>query len=128
MDEGDRMPKRENDYDSDNVGRKASGFVARAQRFRIQTLVYYRESGKTAWEEGTTLNISRTGILFQTKTDLPLQTTIQIRITLPHEITGEAPAEIVCWGPVVRKELLASPVGQHALAATISRYAFSYKK
>ena len=122
------MPKKENDSDSDNVGRKASGFVARAQRFRIQTLVYYRESGKTAWEEGTTLNISRTGILFQTNTDLPLQTTIQIRITFPHEITGEAPADIICWGPIVRKASLALPVGQHALAATISRYCFSYKK
>jgi hypothetical protein len=75
----------------------------------------YRESGTTQWHVGSTINISRTGILFETDQDLPLQTPLQVQI----EMHSPAKVMLICRGPVVRKQDPKTPGKKYSLAATI---------
>ena len=62
----------------------------------------YRASGEPSWREGTTVNISRSGVLFQAEIALQPQTPLEMLLELPTEIAGELPANVICCGPVVR--------------------------
>jgi hypothetical protein len=96
----------------------------RATRFSIQTPVLFRKRGQTEWQQGTTLNISRTGVLFHSKIDLPSKAHIEMQIILPHGIAEEA-HNILCWGPIIRMDAsFTKKCGQPALAAAISHYRF----
>jgi len=86
--------------------------------------VQYRERDKQDWYEGTTINISRTGIYFQAEQDLPPQTPLELRVVFPAEVTGASAMDVICWGPVVRKDPDVSP-GNLKIAAAIQRYRFS---
>jgi hypothetical protein len=108
----------------DETNQEVPVYPRRATRFPIQTSVYYRESGEIAWHKGTTVNISRSGVLFQAEGDLVPQTMLEMRIVFPFEITGDVSANVICWGPVVRNAQLASVEGQASLAAAILRYRF----
>jgi len=105
---------------SDSAGhhQDPAGQTPRAQRFPIQTPVRYRSSGEPDWSQGDTINISRSGVLFHFEKELEPGTMLEMRIVFPSELTGGAPASVVCWGPVVRKE---GP----ALAAAIRKYHFT---
>ena len=108
------------------VERDPSQFTPRAPRFPIVAPLLYRTSGSDEWSEGTTINISRSGILFRAGQDLALETPLDMQIVFPPEVTGETPAKVSCWGPVVRKVPPAGPEDRPALAAAISRYRFAH--
>jgi hypothetical protein len=97
----------------------------RAPRFPIQTTVHYRVSGEHDWHEGTSINISRTGVLFKAEDDLPPQTVLEMRIQFPAELTGDTPTNVVCWGPIIRRGWVEHPDSHPALAALIVRYRFT---
>ena len=100
---------------------KRSSYRPRAPRFQIQTAVRYRESGQRTWSEGMTVNMSRSGVLFHAASELKPKTVLEMRILFPYE---DPPANVVCWGPVVRTESPDPPDTRPLLAATISRYRF----
>ena len=81
----------------------------RARRFPIQVPIQYQKSGVPHWYEGKTLNISRTGILFQTDEALQKDATLDIRVEFP------ASGVLVCQGSVVRSQ-------ESAFAVRIHRY------
>jgi hypothetical protein len=110
----------------DNISNNPFNHVPRATRYPIQMPVRFRERGQAEWQEGTTVNISRTGVIFQSRIDLPPKALIEMQIMLPH-IIGEPTANVLCWGPVVRTDAsLTEKRGQPALAAAILRYRFSH--
>ena len=76
----------------------------RAQRFAIHIPIRYRKPGTLKWFEGRTENISYSGVLFRAEYPLQPTTTLELRFELPAAILGEAGAEIVCKGEVVRIE------------------------
>ena len=76
----------------------APGPVARAQRFPLRIPFQYRKSGVPNWQDGRTINISRTGILFQAEEALPEKTIMDIRVELPLKGT------LSCLGTVVRAD------------------------
>lgn len=90
----------------------------RAQRFPIETFVRFRASGDTHWSEGTTVNISRSGVLFYSPKPLKAKTKIEMRIVFPTVL-------IVCWGSVARAEPAMSGESRSALAAVIIDYALT---
>ncbi len=90
----------------------------RAQRFPIETFVRFRASGDTHWSEGTTVNISRSGVLFYAPKALRPKTKIEMRIIFPTVL-------IVCWGSVSRTEPATSGNARSALAAVIIDYALT---
>ncbi len=105
----------------ESADRRAGGQeVARAQRFPISAPLLYREGGESAWSEGTTVNISRSGVLFRSNRVMPPDTMLEFLIHFPAEITGGLPADVACWGPVVRTQ---PPDG---LAAAILHYRFKH--
>ena len=58
----------------------------------------YRIGGESAWMEGTTINISRSGILFRAQKEIAPRTMLQMRIVFPSELTGYGPVSIVVLG------------------------------
>ena len=108
--------------DGGKGGRK---LARRAQRFAVELSMRYREKGSTEWLEGTTLNISASGVLFQSETMLQPRTAIAVALLLPVVIPGEARAEIVCQGRVTRNVPAKSCGGSHALAAAFQYYRIS---
>ena len=69
--------------------------VPRAQRFPFRIPIYYRRSNTPAWHECKTVNISRTGILFQIEETLPIHSALDIRVQFPS-------VTLSCQGSVVR--------------------------
>ena len=83
--------------------------VYRAQRFSLQYPVHYRKIGAPHWQDGETINISRTGILFQACESLPTDSILDIEVHLPKKVT------LFCQGSIVRAE-------ESKLAVQIHRY------
>jgi hypothetical protein len=101
-------------------------YIPRAFRYPIHMLIRFRKSGTADWHEGTTVNISRTGILFQSDMNIPPRTLLEMQIILPYEVSGEPQPNVLCWGPVVRLDSKLTEEGRTALAAVISRYRFGH--
>ena len=94
----------------------------RAQRFNLPVRILWRRTGDTDWTPAIGLNVSRTGLLFQTAHT----TEIGVEIELILEFAPEtAPwvdvANLICFGRVVRQK----SEGEGAtLATTIEHYSF----
>jgi hypothetical protein len=89
----------------------------RAERFSVRTQVWYRAGCRPVWSSGETVNISRSGVLFQTEKEIEPGTLLEMRLSFPAEMTWGKPVELVCWGPVIRKD-------QATVAASILNYRF----
>ena len=89
----------------------------------MATALRFRERGESEWHGASTLNVSRSGVLFRTEGPPPgMRRDVEFILALP--LLGTAPrAEVRCTGRVVR---LAGPdelAGEGcAVAATISTY------
>ncbi len=98
----------------------------RAQRFNLHLPVKYRLLGQNDWREGTTENISRSGMLFRAEELIAPNAQLEINLVLPAEIGGLSAAEVVCRGEVVRTVEPDSPTVSPALAAKILQYHFQH--
>jgi len=99
---------------------------ARAQRFQLHLPLRYRRVGESDWHEGTTENISRSGMLFQTNEMLQPSSQLEINLVLPAEIAGLSATEVVCRGEVVRSIAPNGGTVNPALAARILQYHFQH--
>ena len=98
----------------------------RAQRFNLHLPVKYRLVGQDQWREGTTENISRSGMLFRAEEMIPANVQLEISLVLPAEIAGLAAAEVVCRGEIVRTTAPERPTMHPAVAAKILQYHFQH--
>ena len=100
--------------------------VPRATRFSVQMPVLFRRLGEEEWREGTTENVSRSGVLLRADQALPDRAPVEIRMALPAQIPGTRGASIICHAQVVRTlEPAASrpnPDARPGYAATICEY------
>jgi len=94
----------------------------RAERFSVHLPVRFRMLQGPTWLEGTTVNISESGVLFRTTSPLTAKTEIEMRLELPVVVRGEAAGEIVCLATVVRSEQSPSSESLRALAVAIKGY------
>src|SRR5271157_996391 len=78
--------------------------TTRAQRFALRFPVYFREVDSPTWIEGTTENISYTGVLFKSSSSLALESKLELRVQVPVGPASKSPAEIHCKAEVVRLE------------------------
>jgi CheY-like chemotaxis protein len=99
---------------------------SRAQRFQLHLPLRYRRLGESQWHEGTTENISRSGMLFQADEVLQPSSQLEINLVLPAEIAGLSSTEVVCRGEVVRTIEPNGTVLSPALAARILQYHFQH--
>ena len=117
------MPFRSTEV-SPRTGLKVPPF--RARRFNLHLPLRYRLLGDQRWIEGTTENISRSGLLFRGEEALQPNAKLEISLVLPAEIAGLAATEVICRGEVVRS-IEGSQVGvSPALAAKILQYHFQH--
>ncbi len=98
----------------------------RAQRFNLHLPLRYREVGEQGWRQGTTANISRSGLLFKAEEVLQPNAQLEINLVLPAEIAGLSPTEVVCRGEVVRSVQGEGSVTSPELAAKILQYHFQH--
>jgi hypothetical protein len=98
----------------------------RAQRFKLQLPLKYRQLGQNDWRTGTTENISRSGMLFRAEEAIAPNAQLEINLVLPAEIAGLSAAEVVCRGEVVRTVESDSSTVHPALAAKILQYHFQH--
>jgi PAS domain S-box-containing protein len=98
----------------------------RAQRFQLQLPLRYRRVGEKVWHEGTTENISRSGMLFKADEALQPNSQLEINLVLPAEIAGLSATEVVCRGEVVRMVAPNPGALNPALAARILQYHFQH--
>jgi CheY-like chemotaxis protein len=106
------------------AGRRIAPF--RARRFNLHLPLKYRLVGEKSWRDGTTENISRSGLLFRAPEALQPNVQLEINLVLPPEIAGLPATEVVCRGEVVRS---VGPDGSNmspALAAKILQYHFQH--
>jgi len=106
------------------TGKKIPPF--RARRFNLHLPLRYRIVGEQSWHQGTTENISRSGLLFQAQEELQPNAQLEINLVLPPEIAGLAPTEVVCRGEVVRSVGPQGPEVSPSLAAKILQYHFQH--
>ena len=99
---------------------------SRAQRFQLHLPLRYRRLGEKDWHEGTTENISRSGLLFQGDDLLQPSSQLEINLVLPAEIAGLSGTEVVCRGEVVRTVEPQGSTLSPALAARILQYHFQH--
>ena len=98
----------------------------RAQRFNLHLPLRYRKVGEEAWRQGTTANISRSGLLFKAEEVLQPNVQLEINLVLPAEIAGLSPTEVVCRGEVVRSVEGQGSSTSPELAAKILQYHFQH--
>jgi PAS domain S-box-containing protein len=98
----------------------------RAQRFNLHLPLRYRRVGEEAWRQGTTANISRSGLLFKAEEVLQPNVQLEINLVLPAEIAGLSPTEVVCRGEVVRSVEGEGSSTSPELAAKILQYHFQH--
>ena len=98
----------------------------RATRFDLHLPLKYRLVGESGWREGTTENISRSGMLFQAEEPIAPNAQLEINLVLPAEIAGLAAAEVVCRGEIVRAVQTEAGTVSPTLAAKILQYHFQH--
>jgi PAS domain S-box-containing protein len=98
----------------------------RAQRFKLNLPLRYRQIGERDWRAGTTENISRSGLLFRAQEAIAPSVQLEINLVLPAEIAGLASTEVMCRGEVVRTVEAETPAMSPALAAKIVQYHFQH--
>ena len=99
---------------------------SRAQRFQLHLPLRYRRLGEQGWHEGTTENISRSGMLFKADEALQPSAQLEINLVLPAEIAGLSATEVVCRGEVVRTVDRNGGTVSPALGARILQYHFQH--
>jgi hypothetical protein len=82
--------------------------------------------GEQGWRQGTTSNISRSGLLFNAEEVLQPNVQLEINLVLPAEIAGLSPTEVVCKGEVVRSVQTEGSTTTPSLAAKILQYHFQH--
>ncbi len=104
------------------TGSPSSQLPARLQRFPIQLPMRYRYAGSFQWYRGVTDNISCSGMLFRGPVPMDLMAPVEVRVTLPRQITGEASATMLCGGFIARVIDRQPSLEEAQLAATFTTY------
>lgn len=93
-------------------------------RFELGLPVQFRPVGASEWIEGTSRDISRSGLLFRSEHPVPLGTELEVIIAMPRELTGSRAVQVICTGRVVRQLSTAAEADPRFLALEITDYNF----
>jgi hypothetical protein len=96
----------------------------RAHRFGLKVAVVYRQPGDAAWLRGTTVNVSRTGVLFQAHLPAVAGMPIQVELRFRGPV-----ANVSCSAQVVRATEIDWDRlgGRWLIAAAIKKYSLKRK-
>ena len=94
----------------------------RSPRFPIETTIHYRKQGNSHWEEGRTLDISESGVLFGTRNVPAPRTAVEMSFSLPVGGGNQAGGQVICQGEIVRNAPPTRSSDMPLVAATIVKY------
>ena len=94
----------------------------RAQRYAIALPMRYRRVGDDTWATGTTVNISRSGVVFEGERSVDREAAIELVLTMPVDVADGA--RVVARGVVVRAAAQGAADARRTFAATIADYTF----
>jgi hypothetical protein len=89
----------------------------RNQRFELRLPLQIVGSGTNVKTNGETKNVSSSGVLFTSKSPVPIGDAIEYLITFPKVPGARSEVRLRCVGKVLRQE-------REAFAATLERYEF----
>ena len=72
--------------------------------------------------EGEALNVSEHGVYFTSRENLHVGEALEMRFTLPWELTGRSPELVRCRARVVHVDENADPQGARGFGATVERF------
>jgi PilZ domain len=98
----DDTPKPEDNKSGIRRCGRKSAWTPRERRLRHDVPLQFRVKGSEEWSQGTTENISKSGVLFRSPVSLEPETKLELKFDMPKELTGDAPAEVVCHASVRR--------------------------
>jgi hypothetical protein len=101
---------------------KSISWRPRERRLHFESPVLYREKAAPEWRHGLSENISRSGMLFQAKEELPAGTQLELILEMPPELTGATGAKVICQATVTR--VARRGKAQPLLGVTIDDYQF----
>jgi hypothetical protein len=94
-----------------------------AQRFNLTVPLHIRGWHSAAPEQdAASLNVSESGVYFETKVPPAEGASVHLRIAMPPEITGGQSTEWTCTGKVVRVEPVSIPGAAPRVAVRFSYY------
>jgi len=96
--------------------------VPRAERFPIVTPILWRPLLQGDWSKGTSVNASRSGLLFHTDQPPAVGTEVEVIIALSWEADVAEHADVKCSGRITRTD--EGYPGGPAAASTIDSYSF----
>ncbi len=105
-------------------------WTPRERRLKHAVPLMYRIGRSEEWLPGTSENISRSGLLFRAPVTVADGSSIQIKLEMPKELTGEKPAEVVCRASVARVthvEATDKDAESYLVACSIDDYEFGNK-
>jgi hypothetical protein len=104
-------------------------WIPRERRLRHRVSVLFRVSGNDVWIEGVTENISRSGVLFRSSIPLEVGSSMELIFEMPHELTGDDDARVLCEGSLVRVEAVPptreKKYSSFLMACNIKQYRFA---
>jgi hypothetical protein len=93
----------------------------------------YRVKNLSTWAEGTILNISQSGVLFQGTSELPVNALVEMVFEMPEDISGQKNSNVLCQGRIIRAKQTDRPKESSdgepgsTLAASILDYKFLHQ-
>lgn len=99
--DNDAVASEQNKSSIRRCGRKVA-WTPRERRLRHEVPVQFRVSGSQDWLEGSTENISKSGVLFRSLESFEPSTKLELKFEMPKELTGDAPAQVICQASVSR--------------------------
>jgi len=94
--------------------------IHRAERFPMRIPLKYRAVGAREWRDGTTANISASGVLFSAESMLQQGIRLELTLVFPGQVSSQY-GRVICYGNVVRVQQ-PSTDEPAAMAATIRKY------
>ena len=106
---------------------KKTTWVPRARRLKLDLPVRYRVKNTSLWAEGTIVNISQSGVLFQGEAEIPVNALVEMVFEMPEEISGQKNSQVLCQGRVIRSKESRKQEEGSGLAASILDYKFIHQ-
>ncbi len=104
-------------------------WTPRERRLSHRVPVLFRSTGSDEWIEGVTENVSRSGLLFRSSSPLEAGCSLELILEMPHDLTGNAAARVLCEGSLVRVEAVPATrkkkQSSFLMACTITQYRFA---
>jgi len=104
--------------------RRKPALMPRATRIAVETPVRFRPVGQAGWWQGTTFNMSQSGLIFRAERLLEVDSLVHMTFALPPAVAGRAGmrTEVTCRCQIVRTLLPATSDGRPNLSAKILEF------